>query len=112
MAAFQLCHINDIQDNAAKSFIVETGSRRIELFVVRCNEQYFAYHNHCPHTGVNLNWQADQFLDYFNEYIQCAFHGALFDIQTGYCVRGPCMGQYLLNIPLNIDSQLIYVSLE
>ena len=112
MSRYPLCHVNDIPFDGAKSFRLVTDARQIDLFVIRQAEHFFAYDNHCPHTGVNLNWQADQFLDYFNEFIQCATHGALFTIQTGLCIRGPCAGQSLLGIPLQIDAQIIYAIID
>lgn len=98
--------------NTSKSFSIEADLRRIDVFLIRQEKQIFAYKNYCPHTGANLNWQEDQFFDYFDEYIQCAFHGALFNIDTGLCVRGPCIGAYLLPVTIKIDSDVIYACVE
>ena len=38
------------------------------------------------------------FLDVTGTLIQCASHGALFLIQSGRCVAGPCAGQSLKKI--------------
>ena len=35
----------------------------IRLFVVRRAGQVYAYKNRCPHRGVPLEWQPNQFLD-------------------------------------------------
>jgi nitrite reductase/ring-hydroxylating ferredoxin subunit len=34
--------------------------------------------------------------------ILCAAHGALFEKLTGYCVAGPCAGQSLRTVPLEV----------
>jgi nitrite reductase/ring-hydroxylating ferredoxin subunit len=69
-----------------------------------------AYVNHCPHAGFPLNWQADQFLAPDAPLILCVMHGALFEIETGRCVAGPCLGQSLRELPLRVAQG--YVMLE
>ena len=46
-----------------------------------------------------LEWLPDQFLDSSAQYIQCSVHGAMFRIEDGWCVRGPCAGDALMAIP-------------
>jgi nitrite reductase/ring-hydroxylating ferredoxin subunit len=82
-----------------------------KLFAVRRGGQVYVYLNRCPHRGVGLEWQPDQFLDPSNSLIQCATHGALFLIEDGECVAGPCVGQALTPIPCREDAQGIWVSL-
>lgn len=60
------------------------------------------YRNRCPHAGFELNWLPDRFLDCDDRHIHCQVHGALFDIGTGRCVAGPCVGQHLESIPVRI----------
>jgi nitrite reductase/ring-hydroxylating ferredoxin subunit len=66
-----------------------------DIVVVRRYGHVHAYINRCPHSGVNLEWLPDQFLDSSGEYLQCALHGALFRITDGHCVHGPCAGDAL-----------------
>ncbi|WP_373081058.1 Rieske (2Fe-2S) protein, partial [Zhongshania sp.] len=61
----------------------------------------------CPHLGIELNWQENQFLDYDDSLIQCSTHGALFIIENGHCVAGPCMGKELEAVPFQIDNGMI-----
>ncbi|WP_372760662.1 Rieske (2Fe-2S) protein, partial [Litorivivens sp.] len=42
----------------------------------------------------------NQFLDRDDSLIQCATHGALFVVETGECVAGPCMGDCLEAVPI------------
>jgi nitrite reductase/ring-hydroxylating ferredoxin subunit len=96
-------------DAGALDAIAEPGSKGFAwgdapgaaFFVVRKAGQVFAYRNRCPHTGAPLEWQPDQFLDMDNSFIQCALHGALFRAQDGFCLRGPCAGQSLQ--PLRVE---------
>lgn len=75
----------------------------MEILLVRKGDAVYGYRNHCPHTGVNLDWMPDQFLDLTESFIQCATHGAMFRIEDGYCLRGPCAGESLQKLYLEIE---------
>ena len=83
----------------------------VGLLAVRRNGQVFVYRNRCPHRGVALEWQPDQFLDSSASLIQCATHGALFLIESGECIAGPCAGQSLTALPGREDEQGLWVEL-
>lgn len=81
----------------------------LDGFVVRLSaNEYYAYENHCPHTGVPLNWQPDQFYDLDYHYLQCGMHGALFQVYDGLCVRGPCLGQSLTALKIVVEEGTVY----
>lgn len=98
-----LCHVDDIAEQSSKGLTYGES----ELFAVKKDGQLYLYQNHCPHLGVELNWQEDQFLDMDCALIQCSTHGALFLIEDGECVAGPCLGQALTAITFQlINDQL------
>ncbi len=88
----ELCSSNVIPEGTSRGFSLGADS----LFVVRKGGSLFAYRNSCPHLGVSLNWHPDDFLDAEGELIQCSTHGALFLIDSGECVSGPCLGKLLV----------------
>ncbi|MEW8374086.1 MAG: Rieske 2Fe-2S domain-containing protein [Candidatus Thiodiazotropha sp.] len=100
---YPLCDISSLDDPGSRGFVIERGWGSLALFVVRCGESVMAYENSCPHTGVNLEWQPDRFLDLSASYIQCATHGALFRLEDGYCLRGPCAGDSLQSIEVRLE---------
>ncbi|MGQ9425783.1 Rieske (2Fe-2S) protein [Gilvimarinus sp. F26214L] len=84
--------------------IPEGGSKGLkycgrQLFAVKKRGRIFLYHNRCPHRGLPLNWLPDRFLDRDAELILCSSHGALFKIEDGLCVAGPCPGTRLESLP-------------
>jgi len=87
-----LCHESEVEEGQSKGFDL---SDELQVFVVRKDDQLYVYKNECPHLGVNLEWQEDQFLDMDGALIQCSTHGALFEIETGHCLFGPCEGDKL-----------------
>lgn len=108
MPRIQLCHISELQTIDSRGFELTEISPQHNIFIVRNGNTIVAYRNSCPHNFAPLNWSPDIFLSYDNEYIQCANHGALFEINTGHCIYGPCNGQYLQRINLEIDNDTIF----
>jgi len=80
------------------------------LLTCYAKDQFAAYLNQCPHTGVNLNWQVDQCFDSTEQYLSCSMHGALFRPDDGVCIYGPCVGKALKPITLEIEADDIFVS--
>ena len=80
-----------------------------DIFIVNRDNQFYAYKNSCPHTGVSLNWQPNVFMDYDNFYIQCAIHAARFEVESGLCVWGPCVNRSLQKIKLEIIDDKIFL---
>jgi nitrite reductase/ring-hydroxylating ferredoxin subunit len=100
-----LCAPQQLTEGQSRGFLLDG----INLLAVRRDGQVYAYRNRCPHRGVPLEWQADQFLDHSQSMIQCATHGALFLIESGECVAGPCAGQSLQALACREDAEGIWL---
>ena len=105
MSKVLLGSVSDITEGHGKGFDPnQTG--KDTFFVVRKDNQLFAYTDSCPHYGTTtLPWKRHQYLDSASDYIVCAAHGALFEIDNGACVQGPCLGQRLQKIPIEVSSK-------
>lgn len=101
-----VCHIDDIDHESSKGF--EIGE--LNFFAVKRDGVITLFENNCPHLGVNLEFQEDQFLDADNFYIMCSTHGALFQSEDGKCVYGPCQGESLSPVEFEIIEQQLYIS--
>ena len=99
---YRLCELASLADGACRGFSVELQGQPLDLLLARLGQEVFGYVNSCPHTGATLNWLPDQFLDTEGTLIQCATHGALFRREDGYCVHGPCAGESLRPVALEI----------
>lgn len=95
-----LCQVNDIPEGGSKGFELDQDK---SCFAVRYNGEIYLYRNSCPHLGIELEWVPDQFLDADGALIQCSTHGALFLIENGNCVAGPCLGEQLEAIPFSLE---------
>lgn len=100
-----LIDLSDFQQPDAKGVSVDGMS----YIVIAYDGDVYVYQNRCPHLGIPLEWQPDQFLDEDGELLRCATHGALFNIDDGFCVSGPCNGQYLIAAPHRVEDQKVYL---
>jgi nitrite reductase/ring-hydroxylating ferredoxin subunit len=97
-----ICALADIPDDGSRGFTIGTGDWPLRGLLVRMRGEVRAYVNRCPHAGHPLNLQPDDFLTYERSLILCHSHGALFEKGTGYCVAGPCAGQSLESIAVEV----------
>jgi nitrite reductase/ring-hydroxylating ferredoxin subunit len=97
MTRWRLCAEAGLPEPGARGFF----AAGLELLLARRGSAIFAYENRCPHQGTTLDWAPDRFMSSDGELLQCATHGALFRIEDGLCVFGPCQGQRLT--PLRIE---------
>ena len=107
-----LCEKDELEELTTKQFEYPFFGEIRQGFVVKWHGKLIAYENHCPHTGVELNWQENVFLNYDKTTIQCATHGAQFQLLDGYCIWGPCIGQSLIEIPLRFELNRVYLVLN
>jgi len=99
-----LCHIDDIPEQDSRGLEWQGRS----FIAVREQGRLFLYDNRCPHIGVPLHWRPNEFLTPDKSLIQCATHGALFSIDSGECLAGPCQGQHLTAVEYRIDDGWVY----
>ncbi|CAN5285965.1 hypothetical protein BH09PSE2_BH09PSE2_26400 [soil metagenome] len=53
------------------------------------------YRDACPHTGRRLSDDPNRVLTREADRLICFGHGALFRLEDGVCVAGPCVGERL-----------------
>lgn len=108
----KICDLDGLSESLCKEFVVENDLKLKDSFLIYFNDNCYAYINDCPHTGVNLNWQEAQFLSIDGLFLQCSLHGALFEPESGKCVRGPCCGQSLKRLEIVIENDAVYLANE
>lgn len=97
----KICMMEDIPEREARAYETPNGDT---IFITQRDGMYYAYQNVCPHLQVELEFLENQFLDRDQEYIEYSTHGALFMVETGECISGPCLGQSLEKVEISIHS--------
>lgn len=105
-----LCRDDEIAEGGGRGFVFGRMPDELRVFVVRRDGRLHAYRNACPHVGATLDWTPDRFLTPDGRFIQCQMHGALFTIEGGRCVRGPCAGKHLDRVDVVSKDGAIYLS--
>ena len=98
----RLCARADLADPGAKGFSFRDGDHRFGGFLVRRGEAVVGYVDDCPHAGWPLTALPDRYLTREKDLILCSGHGALFRIEDGVCVAGPCAGRALTPWPVRV----------
>lgn len=87
----------------AFTFRVRKDQRIYPTFAIRSHGNVKAYLNVCAHVGLPLDARRGDFWYLDGTYLSCKQHGAIYDPDSGECVRGPCMGLSL--IPLHVSER-------
>ncbi len=104
-----LCRIADIPEGEARGFAPPQGGFT-GLFALRRGDLLRVYVNACPHLGVSLDWAPDRFLAADGSRIVCSTHGAEFRLENGLCTSGPCLGERLQPVMIEIKDGCILVA--
>jgi nitrite reductase/ring-hydroxylating ferredoxin subunit len=100
----RLCRETDIAEGEAKGFR-SAPDRRRKIIVLRTGGRLYGWLDACPHYpgGTPMAWKTDAYLSGDGRYLACHSHGALFDRETGTCILGPCLGQALTRVDLQVS---------
>ena len=105
----RLCALAEIADPGAKGFSFRVEDRLFAGFLVRSAGRLRAYVDQCPHAGLPLAMVPDRFLTREGDLILCSAHGAMFRIEDGLCLAGPCAGRALAVWPVRVEDGQVVV---
>ncbi len=91
------------QLSSAKTLVVPHNDFRGGIILIKYEEEVKAYENNCPHQDVPLNEAYKVDVNPFDKTMKCSVHDAYFQVEDGYCIDGPCMGDELAPIPIRVD---------
>ncbi|GAB3104805.1 Rieske (2Fe-2S) protein [Lysobacter terrae] len=80
------------------------------LILYREGEAVRAWMNICPHAGRRLDWAPGLFLKSKDGLLVCAAHGASFELSRGECVAGPCRGEALRAITVEVRDGYVWLT--
>lgn len=80
---------------SVKLFEAKVKGKIVKGFVLKKNGRFFVYQNLCKHLPVTLDLGDGGLFTHDKAHFQCHMHGAMYELETGYCVAGPCQGARL-----------------
>jgi nitrite reductase/ring-hydroxylating ferredoxin subunit len=100
-----------LQRRTCASFSVQRGGLPVQGLVVWNEDIAVAWLNRCPHWGIPLDGASSDILVYADgtARLRCASHGAEFAIDTGVCLSGPCEGDRLSPLRVEVDGNIVRV---
>ena len=100
---YSVCSISDLPEGQSKGFRLSAFGPD-DFFLVNQAGVIHGYRNSCPHwPGASLPLKRGDYLDESARYIVCHGHNALFEIETGRCISGPCLGERLTPLTIEVD---------
>ena len=89
--------VEALLDGDAESLILHRDGRGVRAWL-----------NVCPHAGRRLDWAPGKFLKSKEGHLVCAAHGASFELARGDCIAGPCRGDSLRVVAVEVrDGQVV-----
>ncbi len=102
-----LIALDSIEDGGFAEVEAEIDGDSESLVLFRQGAQVRAWLNVCPHAGRRLDWAPGKFLKSRDGLLVCAAHGASFELQRGDCVAGPCRGDSLRAVPVQVVDGMV-----
>jgi nitrite reductase/ring-hydroxylating ferredoxin subunit len=105
-----LTALDSIADGGFAETEVTIDGDAESLILHREGQAVRAWLNICPHAGRRLDWAPGQFLKSRDGLLVCAAHGASFELVQGECVAGPCRGETLRAVPVEVRDGQVWLA--
>ncbi len=99
------------EEGQGRSFVGRVEGKKFKGLVTKKLGKFYAYENLCCHLPIPLDLEDDQFFSYDQAFLQCQMHGALYEIETGQCVGGPCVGSQLRSLVVHEEAHRLLIEL-
>ncbi len=99
------------EEGQGRSFVARVHGKKFKGFVVKKGGSFYAYQNLCMHLPIPLDLEDDQFFSYDRTQLQCQMHGALYEIETGTCTGGPCLGAKLRGLKFKEEEHRLLIEI-
>lgn len=92
-----------------RTFELKIRGKIVKGFVVKKGGRFYAYLNLCKHLPVTLDLNDGNFFTFDKSHFQCHMHGAMYEVETGFCVAGPCQGARLSGLEIQEEPSRLLV---
>jgi nitrite reductase/ring-hydroxylating ferredoxin subunit len=106
-----LALVSAIEDGGFAEAEARVDGSAESLILHRDGDAVRAWLNVCPHAGRRLDWAPGRFLKSKDGLLVCAVHGASFELQHGGCVAGPCRGDALRAVTIEVRDGAVFLAI-
>jgi len=100
-----LAALADLPDGATRGLtLTDVNGESVAVVAVRRGDRLYGYVNRCPHNRIRLDFVPGEFLSEDGRFLRCGTHGALFRVDSGRCIKGPCKRKWLEAVPLRVEA--------
>ncbi|MBM4261137.1 MAG: Rieske 2Fe-2S domain-containing protein [Deltaproteobacteria bacterium] len=104
-----IANVEEVAPGTVKKFWLICQQYRLDAFLVNDGGNFHAYVNRCRHMPTPLDFVRDEFLTEDRKHLRCYTHGAVYEFGTGLCIDGPCKGESLYRLPVQVDDGEVLV---
>jgi len=106
----KIARADDVVEGKTVKFSFPRGDGRpIEGFLARFQGTLVAYENRCRHLPLSLDFHDGHFFSQDGQHFICQNHNAIYEPLTGLCVRGPCEGQSLKALTIEVTGGEVWL---
>ena len=99
----------EIAEGTSIKFRFIRNGKYVDAFIVRFRGEILAFENKCQHLPLSLDYGDNQFFSRDGSHLLCQTHGALYEPKSGLCLHGPCEGESLKPVKIEIRNGAIWL---
>ncbi|MBP6816393.1 MAG: Rieske 2Fe-2S domain-containing protein [Burkholderiaceae bacterium] len=114
-AGTEVCRLAEVPSDNGLERRFGAAEPRFALVVLRHANGVVGYLNRCPHAGIPMNFSDDVFCLIESDGqrdLLCPHHSALFRLPQGECHDGPCRGDRLTAVPLEVSEGVVRIAIS
>ncbi len=108
----KLDEIKNISPDTWHEFSLQLDSGLTSILLMLTGDKYQGFKNLCPHQGRRMDYSLVKFLTTPQGNIVCPAHGAEFKPDSGLCVNGPCLGESLQEVHIEVNEGFVFAIIE
>jgi nitrite reductase/ring-hydroxylating ferredoxin subunit len=112
MSRIKIIQESELGDGESVAFSFQRDGKKIDAFLIRFEGLLHAYENVCRHLPVGLDYADGQFFNREKNFLICRTHGALYHPVSGKCVQGPCGGESLFPLNIEVEDGAVWLTEE
>lgn len=102
-----LARLDALSDPCAIVVTPDATAPYSAIILTRSGDRIAAFRNKCPHAGYPLQRADGRIVVQEGRYIVCGAHGASFSLDDGACAGGPCNGDPLERVEVELRDGVV-----